>query len=325
MGRQLRILFPGAVYHLTSRGNERKNIFRDDIDRKKMLKIVGEAKGKYDFKLFVYTLMSNHYHFLIKTEKTNLPLIMQYVNTSYGIYFNRKYKRSGHLFQSRYKSILVEHGPDIKEVVRYIHLNPIRAKMCEELTKYPWSSHGQYTGARENGIADVWHVLKFFGESQRKAVRAYEKFMAEGERKDRDGDAIGAYGQYILGSEDFIRKIKLMVKDKKVGDEIVNRTKLKNIYSPAVITKAAAEYYGKKEEEMKYKKTKWNPGRKVLIYLLARDAGMKNSEIAEYLGGVHHSGIGKMTALVSRGVLEKKKICGEIKKIEEKYLDKKAS
>lgn len=321
MGRQLRILFPGAVYHITARGNERKNIFRDEIDRKKLMKIVGEAGGKYDFKLFAYVLMSNHYHFLLKTEKANLPIIMQHINTSYGIYFNCRYKRNGHLFQSRYKAILVEHGPEIKEVVRYMHLNPIRAQMCETLGKYPWSSHGQFTGARENGTADVWQVLRYFGETRRKAVSAYEKYMAEGDRKDRDGDRIGVYGEYILGSEDFIRKIKLMIKDSKLSDEIeiANRKRLKNIYNPPEITKAVAEYYGKSKEEIRYKKTKWNPGRKVLIYLLARDAGMNNTEIAEYLGGVHHSGIGKMTAAAGREIAQRKKICGEIRKIEEKY------
>jgi REP element-mobilizing transposase RayT len=128
MGRQLRILFPGAVYHVTSRGNERKNIFKDDMDRKMLLKLVSRAMKKFGFKVFAFVLMTNHYHFLFKCENTNLPLIMQFINTGYGIYFNRKYKRSGHLFQGRYKSILVEHGPDIKEVVRYIHLNPIRVE-----------------------------------------------------------------------------------------------------------------------------------------------------------------------------------------------------
>ena len=319
MARQLRILFPGAVYHVTSRGNERKNIFKDDMDRKMLLKIVGEAKGKYDFKIFAFTLMSNHYHFIFKTEKTNLSLIMQHINTSYGIYFNRMYKRNGHLFQSRFKSILVEHGPDIKEVVRYTHLNPIRARMCDKLTDYPWTSHHQYTMTREKGIADVEHILEYFGDTRKKAIAAYEEYMADGSWKDKDGDRIGAYGKYILGSEDFIRKIKLMIKDDKLADEIANKSQLKNIISPDVIAKAAAGYYGKKEDEIKFKKSKWNPGRKVLIYLLARDAGMKNTEIAQYLGGVHHSGIGKMKSIVGEEILQKKKMRDEVRRISEQY------
>jgi REP element-mobilizing transposase RayT len=89
MGRQLRILIPGAVYHVTSRGYERKNIFRDDMDRNMLLKTIGEVKNRYDFKILAFVLMNNHYHFVLKTEKPNLPVIMQHLNTSYGIYFNR--------------------------------------------------------------------------------------------------------------------------------------------------------------------------------------------------------------------------------------------
>jgi hypothetical protein len=150
-------------------------------------------------------------------------------------------------------------------------------------------------------------------------VAAYEEYMADGSQKDKDGERMGAYGKYILGSEDYVRKIKLVLKDKKLAVEIANRQQLKQIIGPETIVKAAAEYYGKKEDEFKYKKSKWNPGRKVLIYLLARDAGMKNTEIAKYLGHVHHSGIGKLKALVGREVLVNGKRTEEVK-IEEKYL-----
>jgi REP element-mobilizing transposase RayT len=188
MGRQLRIIFPGAVYHVVARGNERKNIFRDDMDRRMLLKLAGEAKRKFGFKLFAFTLMSNHYHFLFKCENANLPLVMHYMNSNYGIYFNRKYRRYGHFFQSRYKSILVEHGPNIMEEVRYIHLNPIRAGMVDKLTEYEWTSHWQYNGARDNGIAEPEHVLKYFAESHKEAVEKYEAYMADGSRRDKDGN-----------------------------------------------------------------------------------------------------------------------------------------
>jgi len=302
MGRQLRILFPGAVYHVTSRGNERKNIFKDDMDRKMLLKLVSRAMKKFGFKVFAFVLMTNHYHFLFKCENTNLPLIMQFINTGYGIYFNRKYKRSGHLFQGRYKSILVEHGPDIKEVVRYIHLNPIRAGMVEKLTEYEWSSHGQYNGTRENGIAAPEHVLVYFSETMKDAAEKYEEYMAEGSWKDKDGDVIGAYGRYIIGGDDFIKKIKLMIKDRKLCAEIDNRNDLKKAYPAHEIINSAARYYGMTENELITKKGKWNPGKRVLIYLLNRDGGLNNTAIAGLLNCLHSSGIGRIILKVSKEI-----------------------
>jgi putative transposase len=319
MVRQLRILFPGGVYHVTSRGNERKNIFRDEMDRKMLLKMVGVAKKKFGFKIFAFILMSNHYHFLFKCERTNLPLIMQYINTGYGVYFNRKYKRFGHLFQGRYKSILVEHGPDIKEVVRYIHLNPIRAGMIEKLTEYEWSSHWQYNGEREKGIVEPEHVLIYFSDDKKEAVEKYEAYMAEGSRRDKDGDEIGPYGRYIIGSDDFVRKIKLMVKNRKLSIEITNRKDLKKVYAASEITKATAGYFKISENDLITKKGRWNPGKRILIYLLARDGGMNNAGIAALLNGLHYSGIGPIIAKVDKEIAAGKSARREVREIAEVY------
>jgi REP element-mobilizing transposase RayT len=322
MGRQLRILIPGAVYHVTSRGNERKNIFRDDMDRNMLLKTVGEVKNKYDFKILAFVLMNNHYHFLLKTEKPNLPTIMQYLNTSYGIYFNRKYRRNGHLFQSRYHSVLVEYGPNIKEVVRYVHLNPIRANAVETLPEYEWSSHAQFSGIRENGIADPEYVLRYFNDSSKKAIAEYEAYMVDGSWKDKDGERMGAYGGYILGSDDFVKKIKLLLKDRSITGEIAHRTKLKNVYEADEIVTAVAGYFKQTKEELIEKKGKWNRGKRILMYLLSKDAGKNHTEISELLNGIHHSSIGKTIARVVKEIEEGKKTKQEINKIESQYVVK---
>jgi REP element-mobilizing transposase RayT len=324
MCRQLRILIPGAVYHVTSRGNERKNIFKDDADRNMLLKTLGEVKNKYDFKILAFVLMNNHYHFLLKTEKPNLPVVMQYLNTSYGIYFNRKYRRSGHLFQSRYHCVLVEYGPNIKEVVRYVHLNPIRVNAVETLPEYEWSSHLQFSGIRESGIADPEYVLRYFNDSSKKAIDEYEAFMADGSWKDRDGDRIGAYGGYILGSDDFIKKIKLLLKDKSITAEIANRARLKNVYGVEEIMAAAAGYYGQTTQELINKKGKWNRGKRILMYLLSRDAGKNNAEIGRLLGGIHHSSVGRTVARVIREMRGSKKMYGVAEEIAAKYVRKSA-
>lgn len=322
MGRQLRILIPGAVYHVTSRGNERKNIFKDDMDRNMLLKTLGEVKKKYDFKILAFVLMSNHYHFLLKTEKPNLPVIMQYLNTSYGIYFNQKYRRIGHLFQSRYHSILVEYGPNIKEVARYMHLNPIRANIVETLPEYEWSSHAQFVGIRDTGIADPEYVLRYFNDSSKKVVEEYEAYMADGSWKDRDGDRIGAYGGYILGSEDFVKRIKLLIKDKSISAEIANRTRLKNIYDADQIITAVAGYYNRTRKDLIEKKGRWNREKQVLMYLLSKDAGKNNTEIAAILNGMHHGSIGRSIAGVVREIEENKKTRQEVNKIAKLYTEK---
>ena len=319
MGRQLRIIFPGAVYHVVARGNERKNIFRDDMDRRVLLKLTGEAKQKFGFKLFAYTLMSNHYHFLFKCENTNLPRLMHHINSNYAMYFNRKYKRLGHFFQSRYGTTLVEHGPCLMEEVRYIHLNPIRAGMTDKLTEYEWTSHLQYNGSRDKGIAEPEHILKYFSETRKDAVEKYEAYMADGSIKDRDGERIGPYGKYILGSEDFVRKIKLMLKDRKLSVEIANRTVLNKVYPTADIVRATAGYYKMTEKELITKKGRWNPGKRILIYLLSKDGGMNNTAIAALLNGLHHSGIGPIISKVSREIAEGKRAKKDAKLISRKY------
>ena len=138
MARPYRLQIENGLYHITSRGNERRQIYLDDSDYKKFLEYVGKAKEKYKVYLYAYVLMSNHYHLLIETTQENLSHLMHYLNGSYTSYFNWKHKRHGHLFQGRYKSILVDKETYFMELTRYIHLNPVKAKMVEDPLKYPW-------------------------------------------------------------------------------------------------------------------------------------------------------------------------------------------
>ena len=149
MARQLRIEFPGAFYHVTSRGNERKAIFKSQRDREKFLSYLESASKRYGAIIHVYCLMDNHYHILIETPLGNLSRIMQHINGAYTTYFNIQRKRAGHLFQGRYKSILIEADVYAKELSRYIHLNPIRAGIVDTPEAYKWSSFQYYAIERE--------------------------------------------------------------------------------------------------------------------------------------------------------------------------------
>ena len=146
MGRPLRIEYPGAVYHVTSRGNERREIFLDNDDRLTFLEILKDYHDRFDILIHAYVLMDNHYHLVLETPKGNLLKVMHGINSRYTGYFNRKYSRAGHLFQGRYKALLVEKNSYLVELSRYIHLNPVRAKVIEKPERYRWSSYRGYVG-----------------------------------------------------------------------------------------------------------------------------------------------------------------------------------
>ena len=124
MARQHRLQAPNCFYHITSRGDDRKKIFLNETDFRKFLAYLKKAKEKFNFYLYAYCLLDNHYHLLLETSQANLSQIMQYLNTAYTIYYNTKHKRHGHLFQGRFKSILIEADSYFAELTRYIHLNP---------------------------------------------------------------------------------------------------------------------------------------------------------------------------------------------------------
>ncbi|MGH7874078.1 MAG: transposase [Candidatus Binatia bacterium] len=148
MARPLRIEYQGAHYHVTSRGNERKAIFRGDPDRENFVELIRRAVDQFDLRLHAYVLMDNHYHLLLETRRAGLNRALRYLNGVYTQAFNRRHHRVGHLFQGRYKAILIEKESYLLDLSRYIHLNPWRVKESNDPVKYPWSSLGSYVGAR---------------------------------------------------------------------------------------------------------------------------------------------------------------------------------
>jgi putative transposase len=320
MGRHLRIFIPGYSYHVIVRGNERKNIFRQDVDRKKFLEIFGDACEKFELVVYSYVLMSNHYHFLIKINKPNLASAMQYVNSRYAIYFNLRYKRTGHLIGEKYKAIIVEHGQDLQFVTAYIHLNPARAGMVEKLIEYPWSSHRQYTGGLSTGAAQIDDVLGLFGKNRSDAIKEYEKYILEVAMCVEVDAKKRIYGDYVMGSEGFVRDVKLMFENIELPQDILRRVKLKELYDKFDIIKAAADYFKLGESELMFKKGKWNKGKAVLMYLLNRDSGMTCSAIGKMLGGLYASGVSRICTAIRKETLKKgSKINRVVKMIKNNY------
>ncbi len=146
MPRPPRVEFEGALYHVITRGNNRQAIFKDEADYRTFLGLLERGKQKHPFYLYAYVLMPNHVHLLLERQTDSLSRIMQRLLTGYAQYWNRKYRKVGHVFQGRYKAILCQKDAYLSELVRYIHLNPVRAKMVRRPEDYVWSSHRAYLG-----------------------------------------------------------------------------------------------------------------------------------------------------------------------------------
>jgi len=174
MARPYRLQGENCFYHITSRGDDRKKIFISNYDFQQFLKYLCQAKEKYDFYLYAYVLMDNHYHLLLETKQPNLSRIMHYLNSAYTTYYNLKRNRCGHVFQGRYKSILVDKDNYLLELTRYIHLNPVRAKMVQQPEEYKWSSYQGYLKKAGDGHIDKEQIKKDLSLWQ------YEQFVQEG-------------------------------------------------------------------------------------------------------------------------------------------------
>ncbi|MGH9421649.1 MAG: transposase [Thermoanaerobaculia bacterium] len=204
MARQRRIEFPGAVYHAISRGIERRSIFSDDVDRERYLGILERAVARFRFQLYAYCLMDNHVHLAIEVGKVPLSRIMRSVNTSYAGYFNVRHRRSGYLFQSRYKAFLVDGEEYLLSLIRYIHENPVRAGIVAGALDYTWSSHRSYL---EGG--PVWlsadPVLERFGNRKASARRNFAAFFQE--KEERPYEQARRFVQTVVGEPGFAQQV----------------------------------------------------------------------------------------------------------------------
>lgn len=207
MARPLRIEHPGALYHVTSRGDGREDIYLDDSDRQQFLQILGKVCRRMEWRCYAYCLMGNHYHLLIETPKANLARGMRQLNGVYTQTFNRVHRRVGHVFQGRYKAILVQRDPYLMELCRYIVLNPVRAKMARKAESWLWSSHQVILGTR---AAPPWlyrdEVLSLFSNQAARARSQYAKFVADGVGGPRVWESLRQ--QIYLGDDGFLEQMQ---------------------------------------------------------------------------------------------------------------------
>lgn len=173
MAREKRVWFPGAMYHIMARGNYRQNIFNDKEDYDVFLVLMYDAMKQYNFQVHAYCLMTNHYHILLDTSDKEIWLIMKKINQLYAAYFNEKNQLIGHLFQGRYKSSLVQNDAYFLQTSRYIHLNPVKAKMVSYAEDYLWSSYRTFIGMDQNKIVTVEKIYTYFKSPTNLAYREF--------------------------------------------------------------------------------------------------------------------------------------------------------
>lgn len=239
MSRPLRLEYPGALYHITARGNAQAAIFQSDADREVFLSTLGEAVERFGWLCHAYCLMDNHYHLLIETPEGNLSQGMRQLNGVYTQRFNREHHRVGHLLQGRYKAILIERESYLLELCRYVVLNPLRANMVKKIDKYPWSSYPATMGltSRPNWLSTDW-LLGQFGKQRAKARQRYGEFVAQGAGKSSPWSEV--IGQVLLGKETFAEKMQPILKGKEKLKEIprsqrlLHRPSLNKLFTMAV-------------------------------------------------------------------------------------------
>ena len=236
MARPLRIEFPGALYHVTSRGNARQRVFRDDEDRKTFLATLAWVVERFRWRCHAYCLMDNHKHLLIETPQPNLSRGMRQLNGVYTQRFNRRHRTVGHLFQGRFKAILVEKEEYLLELARYIVLNPVRAKMVKTPERYPWSSYRAMVGLAPvpRALATEW-MLDQFARTRATARRHYAKFVHDGIGVPGPWEEVK--GQVLLGSEAFIERLTPQLQE-CLTREIPKRQRL--VHRPSLRTLLAS-------------------------------------------------------------------------------------
>lgn len=290
MARPLRIQYPGAVYHITCRGNERKEIFKDDTDRQTFLETLIQSAKTYNPKLFSYILMENHFHLLIETPLGNLGEFMRHFNITYTGYYNRRHKRVGHLYQGRYKSILVDKEPYLSILSRYIHLNPVRTKTMEKKTErekvkylkgYRWSSlHGYISKREKKGFINYAMVLgEYGGDNDRGRATYKERILSDIMGKIEIKDKI--IGQSILGEDKFIEWIKDTFLQKEKDRECPSLRAIQRYKAKEEIMGVIEKETGQDIETIKAEK---GSIRQAAMDLLYRMGGLTGVEIGEIMG-----------------------------------------
>lgn len=303
MARPLRIQYPGAYYHVTCRGNERRAIFRDDADRRKFLELLLRSMKIYCVVLYVYVLMPNHFHLVVRTLQGNLSEFMRHFNISYTMAFNWMHKRVGHLYQGRYKALLIDADSYLMEVSRYVHLNPVRGDRFKEATvEKKWrylcgyresSLHGYLEPAARHHGVDYRAVLGYFGGDTQRGRDAYARFVRKGLEEETGSPLEVGRGHGIVGGEEFIAWVKEQVPpEEESRREQPAASRLGRGFAPEELIERYCAVTGESRDAVCRRRRRTDE-RLMLMELLHRRCVITQREIGKLMGGIDYSTVSR--------------------------------
>ena len=288
MARPIRIEVPWGYYHITSRGVAQKDIFFDREDRTVFLKILAEAHARWGLVFHGYCLMTNHYHLEIQSPEGHVSRPIQWINQNHARHVNRKYRRAGHLFQGRFKSALIESGGHLRELTRYIHLNPVRARLVARPADYAWSSYRAYLGLRKcPEWLRITTTLARFGATRSAQRQAYRKFVEEEVTAVNPLEDL-RFG-VVLGSEKFVEWAQSKLRGAESPSAPEEITEFRRARVPADLDRVCelvTQSAGIDRERLRAKGLWKNDDRDLAIYLAVQHTGSRLAEIGSYFGGL---------------------------------------
>ncbi|HDO21614.1 MAG TPA: transposase [Nitrospirae bacterium] len=317
MARPLRIEYKGAVYHVTGRGNERRKTYFTPADYQKFIEYIKTARDRYGIILHAYVLMSNQYHLIIETPDAGLSKAMHHIISGYTMYINKKKKRSGHLFQGRFKSVVVEKDSCLVELSRYIHLNPVRAKMAEKPEDYPYSSYPYYITKKKSDILSTGLILSLHSADRKDAKRRYRDYVESAIGKEIENPCKKVYGGMILGRNPFIKEVLKKLKRQYLqrGD-ISHRRQLMGRHDMEEIIELVAQECGVTKDDIL--KGRDREARKAAVYLTKKHTEVTNREIGKRFGGVSYSAVSKVVERTEREMEENRNMRRRINRMNRK-------
>jgi len=298
MARPLRIQYRHAYYHVTCRGNDRRSIYRDDNDRELFLEKLKSSLDIYQVILHAYVLMGNHFHLIVETPRANLSEFMRHFNITYTGAFNRRHRRVGHLYQGRYKAILVDKDSYLAELSRYVHLNPVRIRPQKEksvaeqwrvLEKYRWSSLAGYLDRSRRQLSVKYEeVLAESGGTAKK----YRQFIDDGLREGYETPWEKVTGQVALAREEFVADLGKKMAPRLSRREQPSVRAFKTI-EPEKVLSIVSRHLKVKREDIAQRRTAFRDQRAVAIELLYRYSAIKQREIGQRLGQIDYSAVSR--------------------------------
>jgi REP element-mobilizing transposase RayT len=323
MARPLRIEYPGAFYHVINRGNGGERIFINDRDREKFLEYVEAAVESFEINVHTYCLMKNHYHLLVETPHPNLSRAVKWINGSYVTYFNRKRQRPGHLFQGRFKSILVDADEYLKPLSRYIHLNPVRAKIVQKLESYPWSSYPAFIGTVKppNLLKTDW-LLGLFGRSRKTAYRNYRNYVEGTDISEIEDPGKETVSGFLLGGVEFAGWVKeTFLSGRTDQKEVPQLRELMPRITPQAVIETVAHEFGCTPDHILEKGKKKNLARDVAIYLAREMTGRSGVDLGVFFGNISGSGITVRGNQIADQLVRNRRLKGRINRIKKAIIN----